>query len=103
MVDSNEYWSVKKAIQTISKIEEKFDIFWAEEPVRRWDYKGLKMVSDNIKAAVSSGENLNNVEVIIYSKDIENIPYLSKNMIPNVPYTGSRSLNFLYTLVLSCS
>ena len=61
MVDSNEYWSVKKAIQTISKIEEKFDIFWAEEPARRWDYKGLKMVSDNIKAAVSSGENLNNV------------------------------------------
>ena len=60
MVDSNEYWSVKKAIQTISKIEEKFDIFWAEEPARRWDYKGLKMVSD-IKAAVSSGENLNNV------------------------------------------
>ena len=40
---------------------EKFDIFWAEEPARRWDYKGLKMVSDNIKAAVSSGENLNNV------------------------------------------
>ena len=61
MIDSNEYWSVKKAIQSINKIEEKFDIFWAEEPVRRWDYKGLKMVSDNIKAAVSTGENLNNV------------------------------------------
>ena len=61
MIDSNEYWSVKKAIQNIRKIEEKFDIFWAEEPVRRWDYKGLKMVSDNIKAAVSTGENLNNV------------------------------------------
>ena len=29
MIDSNEYWSVKKAIQNIRKIEEKFDIFWA--------------------------------------------------------------------------
>ena len=61
MIDSNEYWSVKHAIQTILKIEEKFDIFWAEEPVRRWDYKGLRLVSENIKAAVSTGENLNNV------------------------------------------
>ena len=61
MIDSNEYWSVKHAIQTISKIEEKFDIFWAEEPVRRWDYKGLRLVSENIKAAVATGENLNNV------------------------------------------
>tara|TARA_B110000263_G_scaffold141896_1_gene123184 strand:+ start:1014 stop:2180 length:1167 start_codon:yes stop_codon:yes gene_type:complete len=61
MIDSNEYWSAKKAIQSIKKIEEKFDIFWAEEPARRWDYKGLKLVSDNIKAAVSTGENLNNV------------------------------------------
>jgi|TARA_B110000263_G_scaffold91521_1_gene80024 L-alanine-DL-glutamate epimerase-like enolase superfamily enzyme len=61
MIDSNEYWSAKRAIQTIKKIEEKFDIFWAEEPARRWDYKGLKLVSNNIKAAVSTGENLNNV------------------------------------------
>lgn len=61
MIDSNEYWSVKKAIQTINKIEEKYDIFWAEEPARRWDYRGLKLVSKNIKAAVATGENLNNV------------------------------------------
>jgi L-alanine-DL-glutamate epimerase-like enolase superfamily enzyme len=61
MIDSNEYWSVKKAIQSINKIEEKFDIFWAEEPARRWDYRGLKLVSENIKAAVATGENLNNV------------------------------------------
>jgi L-alanine-DL-glutamate epimerase-like enolase superfamily enzyme len=61
MIDSNEYWSVKKAIQSINKIEEKYDIFWAEEPARRWDYRGLKLVSNNIKAAVATGENLNNV------------------------------------------
>ena len=49
-----------KSYSSINKIEEKFDIFWAEEP-EGVDYKGLKMVSDNIKAAVSTGENLNNV------------------------------------------
>ena len=60
-IDSNEYWSPKQAIRFISKLEEKFDITWAEEPARRWDYNGLKKVSDNIKAAVATGENNNDL------------------------------------------
>jgi L-alanine-DL-glutamate epimerase-like enolase superfamily enzyme len=60
-VDSNEYWSPKQAIRFIGKLEEKFDITWAEEPARRWDYNGLKKVSDNIKAAVATGENINDL------------------------------------------
>jgi len=60
-IDSNEYWSPKQAIRFISKLEEKFDITWAEEPARRWDYNGLKKVSDNIKAAVATGENINDL------------------------------------------
>jgi L-alanine-DL-glutamate epimerase-like enolase superfamily enzyme len=60
-IDSNEYWSPKQAVQQITKIEEKFDLTWAEEPARRWDYDGLKLVSRSIKAAVSSGENVNDI------------------------------------------
>ena len=58
MIDSNEYWSPKQAIRFISEIEQTFDLTWAEEPARRWDFIGLKKVSDGIKTAVCAGENL---------------------------------------------
>ena len=61
MIDTNEYWSPKQAIRYINQIEEHFDIFWAEEPARRWDFDGLKQVSRNVSTAVASGENLNDV------------------------------------------
>jgi len=60
-IDSNEFWSPKQAVRYINEIETHFDITWAEEPARRWDYAGLKKVSDGIKAAVATGENLNSI------------------------------------------
>ena len=62
LIDSNEYWSPKQAIRHIRLIEEQFEIFWAEEPARRWDYRGLKRVSKNITAAVATGENLSDIK-----------------------------------------
>jgi L-alanine-DL-glutamate epimerase-like enolase superfamily enzyme len=59
MIDSNEYWSPKQAIRHITEFERHFDIFWAEEPARRWDYRGLRKVSQGIRAAVATGENVN--------------------------------------------
>jgi L-alanine-DL-glutamate epimerase-like enolase superfamily enzyme len=61
MIDSNEYWSPKQAIRHIRCIEEQFDLTWAEEPARRWDYRGLRQVSRAIRAAVATGENLDHV------------------------------------------
>lgn len=61
MIDSNEYWSPKQAIRNIRKIEEQFELVWAEEPARRWDYRGLRQVSQGITAAVATGENLDDV------------------------------------------
>ena len=58
MVDVNEYWSPKQAIRYIHEIEQEYDLTWVEEPARRWDVRGLKKVSDNIRAAVATGENL---------------------------------------------
>jgi len=60
-IDSNEYWSPKQAIRKIHEIEEHFELIWAEEPARRWDYRGLRKVSQSIKAAVATGENLDEI------------------------------------------
>lgn len=65
MVDSNEYWSPKQAIRYLSRMEEEFDLTWAEEPARRWDYRGLRQVSQGIRAAVATGENLDHVSEFV--------------------------------------
>jgi len=61
MIDVNEYWSPKQAVRYIRRMEEKFDLVWVEEPARRWDYQGLRLVSEQISAAVATGENLNSI------------------------------------------
>ncbi len=61
MIDSNEYWSPKQAIRQIQAIEAHYDLFWVEEPARRWDYRGLRKVSEGVRAAVATGENLNDI------------------------------------------
>ena len=61
MVDSNEYWSPKQAIRRLRMFESQYDLYWAEEPARRWDYRGLRQVSQSIQAAVATGENLDHV------------------------------------------
>ena len=58
MIDSNEYWTPKQAITHIRAIEKEFELFWCEEPARRWDYVGLRKVSDGVNASVATGENL---------------------------------------------
>jgi len=60
-IDSNEYWSPKQSIRKIKEFEKKFDLMWCEEPARRWDYRGLRKVSNSINAAVATGENLDYV------------------------------------------
>lgn len=60
-IDSNEYWSPKQAVRYIRKMEEQFDLAWVEEPARRWDYRGLRRVSEQVAAAVATGENVNSV------------------------------------------
>jgi L-alanine-DL-glutamate epimerase-like enolase superfamily enzyme len=62
MIDVNEYWSPKQTIRHMHEIEQEFDITWIEEPARRWDVEGLRKVSDNVQAAVASGENLDALE-----------------------------------------
>lgn len=62
MVDANEFWSPKQAVQRVLALESEFELAWVEEPVRRWDYDGLRKVSESIAAPVATGENLNVVQ-----------------------------------------
>ena len=59
MIDSNEYWSPKQAVRYIRRLEEQYDLEWVEEPARRWDYDGLRQVSQQVTAAVATAENIN--------------------------------------------
>jgi L-alanine-DL-glutamate epimerase-like enolase superfamily enzyme len=61
MIDANEYWSAKQAVRNVRQIERRFRIAWVEEPARRWDYHGLRQVSQQVGAAVATGENLNSL------------------------------------------
>ena len=61
MIDANEYWSAKQAVRFIRKMEEKFDLIWAEEPARRWDIDGLRLVSQQTNTPVATAENLKSI------------------------------------------
>ena len=65
LIDSNEYWSPKQAIRHIRYFEEHYDLTWVEEPARRWDYRGLRKVSQSVKAAVATGENLDDISDLV--------------------------------------
>lgn len=58
IIDANEYWSPKQAVQHVAALEREHDFAWVEEPVRRWDYDGLRKVSQGIRAPVATGENI---------------------------------------------
>jgi L-alanine-DL-glutamate epimerase-like enolase superfamily enzyme len=45
----------------MADLEATYDIAWCEEPARRFDYRGLRRVSEQIRAAVATGENLAHV------------------------------------------
>ncbi len=62
MLDANESWNLKQAVRYITAIEEKLDLTWIEEPLRRWDAAGHARLSNSIKAAVATGENLTGLE-----------------------------------------
>ncbi|KQQ93160.1 racemase [Leifsonia sp. Leaf325] len=62
MLDANESWQVKQAVRYIGTLEEQIDLLWVEEPLRRWDAVGHARLSNAVRAAVATGENLTGVE-----------------------------------------
>lgn len=62
MFDANEAWHRSQAVRYVTKLEEKIDLAWIEEPVRRWDAAGHAAVRAGVRAGVASGENLTGLE-----------------------------------------
>ncbi|ONK09616.1 enolase C-terminal domain-like protein [Streptomyces sp. MP131-18] len=62
MLDVNESWGRHQAVRLLARIEERVDLTWIEEPVRRWDVAGHRAVARAARAAVASGENLTGLE-----------------------------------------
>ena len=57
IIDANEFWSPKQAIQRIARLEKHFDFLWVEEPVPRQNFDGLRRVSEGVRAPIATGEN----------------------------------------------
>ncbi len=63
MLDANESWNLKQAVRYVSALEERVDLTWVEEPLRRWDAPGHARLSAAVRAAVATGENLTGLEM----------------------------------------
>ena len=57
IIDANEFWSPKQAIQRVARLEKHFDFLWVEEPVPRQNFEGLRRVSEGVRAPIATGEN----------------------------------------------
>jgi len=57
IIDANEFWSPKQAIQRVARLEKHFDFLWVEEPVPRQSFDGLRRVSEGVRAPIATGEN----------------------------------------------
>lgn len=62
MLDANESWNLKQAVRHVSALEERIDLTWVEEPLRRWDAAGHARLSAAIRASIATGENLTGLE-----------------------------------------
>jgi L-alanine-DL-glutamate epimerase-like enolase superfamily enzyme len=62
MIDANESWNHAQAARYVCAVEERMDLTWVEEPLRRWDAVGMAALRGKIRAGVASGENLTGLE-----------------------------------------
>ncbi|WP_308491270.1 mandelate racemase/muconate lactonizing enzyme family protein [Microbacterium terrisoli] len=62
MFDANESWNRAQAARYVARIEERFDLAWIEEPLRRWDAAGMAALRNTVRTAIASGENLTGLE-----------------------------------------
>lgn len=56
-LDADQSWRPKEAVKTIRKLEDMgLDIDFVEQPVKAWDYEGLKYVTDNVETEILADE-----------------------------------------------
>ncbi len=57
MIDYNQSLTATEAASRVARLEEDFDIYWLEEPVRAEDLAGHAAVRDRVGVPVQTGEN----------------------------------------------
>lgn len=62
MFDANESWNHAQAARYVAAIEQRMDLTWVEEPLRRWDAAGMAALRGKVRAAIATGENLTGLE-----------------------------------------
>lgn len=62
MLDANESWNHAQAARYVAAIEERMDLTWVEEPLRRWDAAGMAALRGKVRTAIATGENLTGLE-----------------------------------------
>ncbi|MDT0401405.1 mandelate racemase/muconate lactonizing enzyme family protein [Streptomyces edwardsiae] len=62
MLDVNETWGRHQAVRLLARIENRVELAWIEEPVRRWDVRGNRAVARAGRTPVATGENLTGLE-----------------------------------------
>ncbi|MFJ4036944.1 mandelate racemase/muconate lactonizing enzyme family protein [Microbacterium sp. NPDC090007] len=62
MLDANESWNLPQAVRYLRHLEDRVELAWIEEPLRRWDAAGLRHLRDASGVAVATGENLTGLE-----------------------------------------
>ncbi|WP_255948202.1 mandelate racemase/muconate lactonizing enzyme family protein [Streptomyces odontomachi] len=62
MLDVDETWGRHQAVRLLARIENRVELTWIEEPVRRWDVAGHHAVGRAGRTAVATGENLTGLE-----------------------------------------
>jgi L-alanine-DL-glutamate epimerase-like enolase superfamily enzyme len=62
MLDVNESWNHVVAARYLAALEERVDLTWIEEPLRRWDARGMAALRCSIRSAIATGENLTGLE-----------------------------------------
>jgi L-alanine-DL-glutamate epimerase-like enolase superfamily enzyme len=60
IVDANQQWTVKQAIEMGSALAE-YDLYWIEDPVRAHDLAGLRQVKDALAVRICAGEVYQNI------------------------------------------
>lgn len=80
MLDANEAWNLKEAVRHLDAVEQAVELWWIEEPLRRWDVDGHARLSTLTRAAVATGENLTGLEQFA--------PFLNSNAV-DIVQTGA--------------
>ncbi|MBZ6259533.1 mandelate racemase/muconate lactonizing enzyme family protein [Streptomyces olivaceus] len=62
MLDVDESWGRHRAGRLLARIEDRVELAWIEQPVRRWDAPGHRAVGRTARTAVAGGAHLTGLE-----------------------------------------